>query len=887
MIPQQEAILTAGLAAVAAIAWFFFGPKRGKSAAKRKAYQELTVIVKGSYQPDKIEVEDGVPLRLTFDRQEAEGCSDEVVFPDFQIVQDLPAFRKTVIEFTPQEAGVFSFHCRMNMYRGQLVVEPQKDLNQMDTAEPDVTQKCDLNVIGMHCAACVSRVEAALLKVPGVVQATVSLPAEQAAVQFNTKLSNKAELINAVEIAGYDARFSSDDSVKEGEEAALREGAEAKSLLRKFLASLLLTVPVMIMAMGPEFGALPHRWMHLFWWNWVELALTTPVIFWAGGSFFKGAWAALKQRSSDMDTLIAIGTLSAYLYSLFYTVAPKMFESRGIAGGTYYESVAVIITLILMGRTLETRARRNAGGAIRALIGLQPRTARRINEADEEEDIPLEQIIVGDRLRVRSNEKVPTDGSILNGASWVDESMLTGESVPVEKQGGDKVYGATWNGSGAFVMRAERVGSDTALAQIIRLVKQAQGSRAPIQRLADRVTSIFVPTVLIISAVTFTSWYAFGPSPHLMYALNSFVSVLIIACPCALGLATPAAVMVGTGRGAQLSVLIKNADALERLEQVGMAALDKTGTITIGKPVLTNIQAGENFTEDSFLKLAGSAERGSDHPLAMAIVEACNQRRIDIEDPVHFQSAAGLGIRAEVDSRQVVIGSQKYLEEQSVSFREDWIHQAQIWAQEGKTTLFVAADGFPAGMLAVADSIKPEAAKAISRLKALGVQVVMITGDNQLVAAAVARQAGVERVISEVLPDKKADEVSRLQKEGYKVAMVGDGINDAPALAQADVGVAIGTGADVAIEAADVILMRGDMNGVADGISLSRAVMKIIRQNLLFAFGYNSLGIPIAAGVFYRLLGWQLSPMLAAGAMAMSSVSVLTNALRLQRFKPK
>jgi Cu+-exporting ATPase len=589
-----------------------------------------------------------------------------------------------------------------------------------------------------------------------------------------------------------------------------------------------------------------------------------------------------------MNTLIAVGTLSAYAYSLAVTATPGYFAARGLAGGVYFETAAVIVTLILMGRLLEACARRGTGAAIEKLIGLQPRTARVLRkgpEQDQEQDVPISEVRVGDRLLVRPGEKVPVDGVVVSGHSWVDESMLTGESLPVEKREGAVVTGATLNQRGAFTMEARRVGRDTVLAQIVRLVERAQGSRAPIQRLADLITGYFVPVVLMIAVATFAAWAVLGPEPRFLHALLNFVAVLIIACPCALGLATPTAIMVGTGRGAQLGVLIKDAEALETVHGVQTVVLDKTGTITEGRPTLTDVIAAPGVDEADLLRLAASAERGSEHPLAGAVVAGALARKIRLADAIGFRALAGRGVEACVEGHKVLIGNAALLKERATA-PSMFEAEAMRLSGEGKTPMAVIVDGSVSGLLAVADPIRATTPAAVARLKRMGIQVVMLTGDNRRTAEAVVRQVGIGRVLPEVLPEHKAEEVQRLQAGGQRVAMVGDGINDAPALAQADAGIAIGTGTDVAIEAADLVLMRGDLNGVADAIELSRATMRNIRQNLAFAFGYNTLGIPIAAGVLYPLTGWQLSPMIASAAMAMSSVSVVTNALRLRGFTP-
>jgi P-type Cu+ transporter len=897
MAADSIAVLIGGVGVIAFLAWFFFGKKEGKRATAKDGVQEITIRVEGTYQPDHIQVQAGVPVRLKFDRQEITGCSERVVFPDFQINQELPAFQTTTVEFTPDKPGTYAFACGMNMYRGQLIVTPatesvpaaaDKKISPAAVSSPSAKmERCDLTVKGMHCASCTTRVENALKRVLGVQEATVNLLAERAAVQFDPQKANPEDLIAALDVAGYDGQVTNFDrfGAETTDQPQHAHQTETQDLTRRFVVSLVLTIPVLIMGMGPHFGLIPMHLSHQAWWNWAQLVLTTPVLFWAGSGFFRGAWAALKQRASDMNTLIAVGTSAAFAYSLAVTVAPQVFAARGLSGGVYYETAAVIVTLLLMGRLLEARAKRSTGDAIEKLIGLQPKTARVIRDG-QEADVPLAEVHVGERLLVRPGEKVPVDGVVVSGTSWVDESMLTGESLPVEKGEGDAVTGATLNQRGSFTMEARRVGSDTALAQIVRLVEQAQGSRAPIQRLADTITGYFVPVVLMIAVATFVGWYILGSESKFLPALLSFVAVLIIACPCALGLATPTAIMVGTGRGAQLGVLIKDAESLETVHGVQTVVLDKTGTITEGKPALTNVIAAANFGEMELLRLAASVERNSEHPLAAAIVAGAQTREIALSEAQGFEAHSGRGVQAQVEGKMVLLGNLALMTENHVSVPNDLELTGMKLASEGKTPMFVAMDGQPVGVIAVADTVKPTAKAAIARLTAMGVTVAMLTGDNRRTAEGVAAQVGVERVLSDVLPEHKADEIKRLQAEGQTVAMVGDGINDAPALAQADVGMAIGTGTDVALEAADVVLMRGDLNGIADAIELSRVTMRNIKQNLFFAFAYNVLGIPIAAGVLYPFTGWLLSPIIASLAMALSSVSVVTNALRLRGFSP-
>ncbi len=767
MIAETLAVLIGGMGIIGFLAWFFFGPKEGKRAATVAGVQEVTVRVEGSYQPDRIEVRAGVPVRLKFDRRETTSCSERVVLPDFHISRELPAYQTTIVEFTPDKPGTYTFACGMNMYRGQLVVLPAEEAAptaQPNAAETVPTQaqpaleRCDLRVKGMVCASCVGRVEQALERVPGVKEANVNLLAERAAVTFDAAAAKPEDLVAALDDVGYEAQVL-DESRWPGahaEEMVAGASSEAQELRRRFIVALALTLPVLILGMGPHIGLFPMHLTMQPWWNWAQLILTTPVLFWAGSGFFRGAWGALKQRSSDMNTLIAVGTFAAYAYSLAVTVAPGFFVAHALNAGVYFETAAVIITLILMGRMLEARAKRSTGAAIRKLLGLQPKTARVIRDG-KEQDIPLAEVRVGDSILVRPGEKIPVDGVLLSGFSWVDESMLTGESLPVEKRAGDTVFGATMNQRGAFTMEARRVGRDTALAQIVRLVEQAQGSRAPIQRLADVVTGYFVPAVLMLAVATFVGWYVLGPEPRFLHALTAFVAVLIIACPCALGLATPTAIMVGTGRGAQMGVLIKDAESLETLHRVDTVILDKTGTITEGKPSLTDVIALPGFSKDELLRQAASAERGSEHPLAAAIVAGALERGLQAEAAEAFQAIAGRGVEARVGAHTVLLGNAALLAERKIIRCAELDEQAARLSAEGKTTMLVAVDGRIAGLLAVADPIQPTAREAIARLKADGVTVAMLTGDNRRTAEAVARQVGVDRVLAEVLPEHKAE----------------------------------------------------------------------------------------------------------------------------------
>jgi len=664
------------------------------------------------------------------------------------------------------------------------------------------------------------------------------------------------------------------------------ENPELRDMTRRFWVSLILTLPLLAIAMAdmlpgmPVEHALPNGWL-----PWIELLLATPVVLWGGWPFFQRGWTSIVNRSTNMFTLIAMGTGVAYLFSLIATVFPGLFpvSFRDMSGAppVYFEAAAAIVTLVLLGQVLELRARSRTGAAIRALLNLSPKTARILSDGTER-DIPLDQVKLGDRLRVRPGEKIPVDGVVLEGTSSVDESMITGESMPTVKEAGSRVIGATVNTTGSFIMRAEHVGSETLLARIVQMVSQAQRSRAPIQRLADRVAAWFVPAVIAIAVLTFIVWSFFGPEPRLTYALVNAVAVLIIACPCALGLATPMAIMVGTGRGARAGVLIKNAEALEILEKVNTLVFDKTGTLTEGKPTVESVLAVSGGNETELVRLAASLEQGSEHPLGSAIVAAAKQNNISLTSATGFQSRTGLGISGKVDGKTVSAGSEKFLQEMGTP-SDALRHDAADLRRKGQTVIFVAVDGQPAGLIGIADPIKPSTPQALRDLKAAGLRIVMLTGDSRGTAEAVAAKLGIDEFEAEVLPDKKSEVVRRLQKQGRTVAMAGDGINDAPALAQANVGIAMGTGTDVAIESAGVTLVKGDLAGIVRARKLSQATMRNIRQNLFFAFIYNLVGVPIAAGVLYPFFGWLLSPILAAVAMSFSSVSVITNSLRLRK----
>ncbi len=661
---------------------------------------------------------------------------------------------------------------------------------------------------------------------------------------------------------------------------------ELVDMTRRFWIGLVLTAPLVALAMSemlpgqPLEGLLGGR-LH----SWIQLVLATPVVLWGGWPFFQRGWASIQNRSPNMFTLIAIGVGVAYGYSVVATLVPGAFPAsfRGHGGevGVYFEAAAVITVLVLLGQVLELRARSRTSIAIKALLGLAPKTARLLRDDGTEEDIPLDRVRPGDRLRVRPGEKVPVDGVVLEGSSAVDESMVTGEPIPVEKATGDRVIGATVNGTGGLVIRAERVGSETLLAQIVRMVSEAQRSRAPIQRLADVVSAYFVPAVVVVAGITFVVWGLIGPEPRLAYALVAAVAVLIIACPCALGLATPMSIMVGTGRGATAGVLIKNAEALEVLEKVDTLLVDKTGTLTEGRPRLTSVVALPGLGEAELLRLAASLERGSEHPLAAAIVAGAQAKGLELAEAKEFRSITGKGVVGTVDGRAVTLGNRKLLDELRLDPGR-LEERAEVLRRDGQTVMFVAVDGRPAGLLGVADPIKASTPEAIEMLRQDGIRVVMLTGDSRATAEAVARKLGIDRIEAEVLPEQKGEVVRRLQAEGRVVAMAGDGINDAPALAQAQVGIAMGTGTDVAMESAGVTLVKGDLRGIARARRLSRGTMRNIRQNLFFAFIYNALGIPLAAGALYPVFGLLLSPIIASAAMTFSSVSVIGNALRLR-----
>ena len=748
--------------------------------------------------------------------------------------------------------------------------------------ESTLNQK-SYTIEGLHCASCVANAEKALLGVPGVISASVNLASSRVSLEL-AENADIAEIRRAIADAGYELGAEVSGTEQSGEQ----NEKEVRALRNRFVPALIIGVAIMLLGFGPEF---PGRG-YLFW------AMATPVQFWAGWPFYKGAWASLKHRRADMNTLIAVGSSAAYFYSVAALLFPGAFVSGVLEPMLYFDTSAVIIALILFGRYLETRAKGRTSEAIKKLIGLRPRTAQVIR-GGVEMSVPVEDVQVGDLVLVRPGERVPVDGIITEGRSTLDESMLTGESLPVDKSPGDMVIGATINKTGSFRFEAQKVGKDTALANIIRLVEQAQGSKAPIQRLADTVASYFVPVVLVIATLTFLVWFLWGPDPALNYALLNFVAVLIIACPCALGLATPTAIIVGTGKGAEAGVLFRNAATLEKAHRVQVVILDKTGTLTSGTPRVTDVVPAPGADADRVLAMAAAAEKYSEHPLAKAVVEEAAGRQLDIPVAEGFDSLTGFGIQALVPEGKLILGNSALMARSGIALGGMNEAAERLW-DEGKTVMFLSLDGKVQGLIALADNLKPGAREAVARLKSMGLETVMITGDNARAAAAIAGKAGVSRFLAEVLPENKADEVRKLQAQGKVVAMVGDGINDAPALAQADVGIAIGTGTDVAMETADVTLISGDLKGIMGAIGLSHKTMRTIKQNLFWSFAYNTILIPVAAGILYlffragnvptALNFWLgsygfLNPMLAALAMAFSSVSVVTNSLRLRSYK--
>jgi len=761
----------------------------------------------------------------------------------------------------------------------------------VETPPQPGAETAQLAIAGMHCASCVARVERELERVPGVVSASVSLAAEEARVQCAPGTVTPEALEQAVQRAGYTARPKTEQPAEDDLARQDRDRErEYRALMRKFWFSTAVAIPVLVLSNTMLVPGLKEiSWLEKgsdgLNWIWRGLALLTlPVLVWAASQFYVGAWQALKHRAANMHTLIATGISAAYLYSLVAVIDPAIFPEEKYAE-VYFDVVAVVTALVVLGLALELKAKGRSSEAIRKLVGLQAKTARVVRDGAEL-DIPVDEVVVGDVVAVRPGEKVPVDGVIVSGESSLDESMVTGESLPVDKAVDDEVIGATINKTGAFRFRATKVGKDTALASIVRMVGDAQATKLPIQRLVDQVAGVFVPAVIIVAIASFVVWYDLGPTPAFSYAVIVAVTVLIIACPCALGLATPTSLTVGMGKGAEHGVLFRGGDALQAARRMDTVVLDKTGTITHGKPALTDVIAATGFQDAEVLAFAAAIERNSEHPLAQAIVDGALARGLDLAVTEGFSAIPGHGVEAEVDGRSVLLGNRKLMTDRAV-VAGDLDSAAAALAADGKTPMYLALDDSLAGLVAVADTIKPDSAAAIARLRELGLQVAMITGDNTATAEAIARQVGVDRVLAEVLPEDKAHEVHKLQLEGRRVGMVGDGINDAPALTQADVGFAIGSGTDVAIEASDVTLVGGSLNGVVTAIEISRATIRNVKQNLVGAFVYNSAGLPIAAGVLYPLTGLLLSPLIASVAMAFSSVTVVSNANRLRRWTPK
>ncbi len=791
-------------------------------------------------------------------------------------LSETPGVEQANVNFASEKASVESDPTRIDLAKIKNAVS--------ELGYGVATKKSIFPVGGMTCASCVTRVENALASAPGVISADVNLASEKATVEYleGTKL---ADLRQVVRDAGYEL----------GPEVQALEGAfttaqrETQALRNRLIIAAILGLSIMVLGQGPSFAGKPY----LLW------ALATPVQFWAGWRFYRGAWGALKHRTSDMNTLVAVGTSAAYFYSMVAVISPGLFASAEIELGLYFDTSVMIITIILLGRFLEARARGQTSEAIKKLIGMQPKTALVIREGVERE-IPVEDVLVGDLILVHPGERLPVDGVVRQGYSSIDESMITGESIPAEKNVGDEVIGATINKTGSLQVEATKVGKDTTLAHIIRMVEEAQGSKAPIQRFADVVASYFVPTVIGIAIITFVVWYFVGPSPALTFAILNFVAVLIIACPCAMGLATPTAIMVGTGKGAEHGILIRSAEALERAHRVNTVLLDKTGTLTRGELAVTDIVTASSSSWEEVLRLAASAEHNSEHPLGQAVVKAALEKKLELSPPSNFNAILGHGVEALLAGKKLLLGNLRLMKERGLSLNEMEEEASKLF-EAGKTVMFLGLDSQVVGIIAVADTLKPNTREALEILRKMGIEAVMLTGDNRRTAEAVAREAGIGRVLAEVLPERKAREVKKLQEEKEVVAMVGDGINDAPALAQADVGIAIGTGTDIAMETGDITLISGDLMGVVTAISLSKRTMRTIKQNLFWAFAYNTALIPVAAGVLYFVFGSTgvppglhfilgsygfLNPILAAAAMAASSITVVSNSLRLRGFKP-
>lgn len=841
---QALIAIIVALAVTAAVLWFFFAPRKAFRARVDNGVQEAVVEVKGGYSPAVIEAEAGLPLRLIFDRKEDGECSSHVVFSDFGVDLALPPFRTTTLTIHPDEPGEYGFACGMNMLHGTLRVLPGKHHTAMQNE---------------HSAS---------EKNPNNAESHVPAQSQQTAVDETSHES----VDTSSDFSSISAN-SSDDSYA---------SREMRALITRLIVSAIVTIPVFASTMLMLYP-MP---------NWAQFILMLPVMCYAALPIFRSGFAAIIHRSPEMNALVSLGTVFAFAYSCVVTFVPQILPEN--AREPYFEAVGVVITLMLVGQLLEARARVGTGEAMRALAKLQPKTARVVRNEIEEE-IPVDQVLAGDIIAIRPGEQLPVDGTVISGSSSVDESMITGESMPVLKQAGSSVTGATINGTGSLRYRATKVGKDTVLAQIIGLVQSAQSSKAPVQRLADKISGIFVPIVVLIAVWSCALWFAFGPEPRVVHALVAAVSVLLIACPCALGLATPLSVTVSTGRAAQMGVLIRSAEALETCGKINAVVLDKTGTITAGKPSLTDVLPLGKWREmtDDLLAITASAERDSEHPLAAAIVAGAQEKHLTLGEVTQFRAISGQGVTAHVASHSVAVGNADLIDDLDVAMPsvgnedlDDIIETMERLSAEGKTPMLAAIDGELAGIVAVADMVKPDSQQAIAALKSHGVNVVMLTGDNETTAHAVANQVSVSNVIAGVRPENKADEIAKLQAQGYTVAMVGDGINDAPALARANVGFAIGTGTDVAIQSADVTLMNGSLMGLVHALDLTHATMRNIAQNLGFALGYNSIGISIAAGVLYPFTGMMLNPMIAGAAMAFSSLCVVTNASRLRLFDP-
>ncbi|ETI67347.1 heavy metal translocating P-type ATPase [Neobacillus vireti] len=772
-------------------------------------------------------------------------------------------------------AGVESANVNLALEKSAIKYDPSQinvvDIEKKirDLGYDVVVEKAGFDITGMTCAACATRIEKGLNKLDGIVKANVNLALEKATVEFNGSMLTSNDVIKKVEALGYKAQIKEDS--KETSDHRQKEIAKQS---KKFIFSAILSLPLLWAMVGhfsfTSFIYVPKMFMN----PWFQLILATPVQFVIGGQFYVGAYKAIKNKGANMDVLVALGTSAAYFFSLYLSIMSLIESAHNV--DLYFETSAVLITLIILGKLFEAKAKGRSSEAIKKLMGLQAKTATVVRNGIELE-IPIEEVVAGDLLYIKPGEKIPVDGKIIEGHSAVDESMLTGESVPVDKSIGDEVIGATLNKNGFLQIEATKVGRDTALAQIIKVVEEAQGSKAPIQRLADKISGVFVPIVVAIAVITFIIWYVWVAPGDFADALEKMIAVLVIACPCALGLATPTSIMAGSGRAAEYGILFKGGEHLEMTHRVATVVLDKTGTVTNGTPILTDILNEDSFVEEEFLALVGSAEKQSEHPLAQAIVKGIKDKGISLKDVTEFEAIPGFGITAIVDGKQILVGTRKLMNKYKVEINNALVQMDEL-EKAGKTAMLAAIDGQYAGTVAVADTIKETSKTAISRLKKMGLDVIMITGDNQQTAKAIAAEAAIEHVIAEVLPEGKADEIKKLQAEGKKVAMVGDGINDAPALAIADIGMAIGTGTDVAMEASDITLIRGDLNSIADAIFMSKKTITNIKQNVFWALAYNSLGIPVAA------LGF-LAPWLAGAAMAFSSVSVVLNALRLQKVK--